>query len=219
MDNAIQIKVQNLFAVPTSKEKNKRDQQVTLDPPDENLVYECQQGNERAFSELIKRHEVRILNFTRSILGWNEDSKDVAQETFIKAFYAIETFQFKSSFKTWLYRIAANLCTDELRKRKIKRLIKFTSDDVNSFLTELVDTEQDPYADLVQQEEKKLVQKAILTLSPPLKMVFVLREIEDLSYEEIAASLNWNIGTVKSRLYRARQEISDKLKRYNHYKW
>jgi RNA polymerase sigma-70 factor (ECF subfamily) len=217
MDNAIQIKVQNLFSVPTSKEKNKRDRQVTLDPSDENLVHECQQGNESAFSELIKRHEGRILNFTRSILGWNEDSKDVAQETFIKAFYAIETFQFKSSFKTWLYRIAANLCTDELRKRKIKRLMKFTSDDMN-LLNERVDAEQNPYADLVQQEEKKLIQKAISSLSPPLKMVFVLREMEDQSYEEIAASLNWNIGTVKSRLYRARQEISDKLKRYNQYK-
>ncbi len=218
MGDAIQIKVQNLYSIPSSKEKNKRDRQVTLDPPDENLVYECQQGNERAFSELIKRHEGRILNFTRSILGWNEDSKDVAQETFIKAFYAIESFQFKSSFKTWLYRIAANLCTDELRKRKIKRLVKFTFDDVNIFLKEQIDTQQDPYAELVQQEEEKLVLKAIETLPSLLKMVFVLREIEDLSYEEIASSLNWNIGTVKSRLYRARQEIGDILKRYNHYK-
>ena len=218
MADATQIKIQNIFSISTSKKKTKRDLQVTFDPPDENLVYECQQGNEKSFSELIKRHEGRILNFTRSILGWNEDSKDVAQETFIKAFYAIQTFQFKSSFKTWLYRIAANLCTDELRKRKIRRMVNFTFDDVNLSFKEQVDTQQDPYSVLVQQEENTLIQRAIDKLSPPLKMVFVLREIEDLSYEEIAASLNWNMGTVKSRLFRARQEISDKLKKYNNHK-
>ena len=120
----------------------------------------------------------------------------------------IENYEFRAPFKSWLLRIAVNLCRDYMRRKKVRRIIlPFTENDEQVDDAQFMDNTQNPGNDLFKKERIQHLYKAIAKLPQNLKEVLVLRDIQELSYEEIAESLKWQLGTVKSRLFRARNEL------------
>jgi len=149
-------------------------------------------------------------------MGNEEDAYDMAQEAFIKAYRSLRSFKGDSSFGTWMYRIATNVCLDELRKRK-RRVLTLSLDeplatrDGDEVEKEIADTA--PTADIIyeQKELSQYIQQVLGEMKPDHKVTIVLRDIMDLTYEEIAQVLDCSIGTVKSRLSRARDSLRKKL--------
>ncbi|MDQ3812897.1 MAG: sigma-70 family RNA polymerase sigma factor [Armatimonadota bacterium] len=167
------------------------------DESDTAIIARCQEGSREAFEILLHRYRKRILNLAYSLLHSREDAEDAAQEAFMKAFTAIHTFRSESQFWTWLYRITLNICLH--RKRRARTCESLDDAERNDRL------EQD---DVQQQAEAKLmVESALNELSPPLRVVLILREMHDLSYEDIARILDLPVGTVRSRLFEARRKF------------
>jgi RNA polymerase sigma-70 factor (ECF subfamily) len=170
------------------------------------LIDRFQNGDRSAFEEIVLKHQDKIYNLCRYMLGNPQDAEDAAQDVFLKAFQALPRFQPEASLSTWLYRIATNTCIDRKRKPIWESLFGISREG-----EQLV---HDPASDapspekLYQSREiSKALQKGLETLSPKLRAIIVLKEIEELSYEEIAETLDISIGTVKSRIARAREEL------------
>mgnify|MGYP000868973984 FL=1 len=175
--------------------------------PEEILVKMAKKGDVSAFSELVKRYERYILNLVYRTLGYSEDAEDIAQETFIKAYNNIKKFREESKFSTWLSKIAINLCRDKFRSKSHKE--ENLEDGV--WLTIPQNSYYDPEETAERMEIQEKIRKAVASLPEELRVVFVLRELEDLSYEEISKMLNIPIGTVESRIYRARMKLKTLL--------
>jgi len=174
------------------------------------LIKKAQQGDSNAFGELIAAYEKFVFNVACRMFGNAQDAEDIAQEALIKAYKNIDKFDFNSSFSTWLYRITTNTCIDEMRKRKGKETYSIDNEDEETGLSlQIKDTAPDASEKVMQQETVSEVRKAIDKLSEEHKMVIILRDIQDLSYEEVADTLGINVGTVKSRLARARKNLKD----------
>ena len=185
-------------------------------PPEAELVARCQAGDREAFDRLVLLHQDRVYNAIVRFTGDRERALDLAQKTFLNAFLKIRQFEAKSSVGTWLYRIAINLSISEARGRK--------GDPVSLSVVGGRDAEEandfdppapggDPGAPLETRETRAAVQAAIADLDAEYRAVLVLRDIEDRSYDEIAATLGIPKGTVRSRLHRARSELKAKLER------
>lgn len=175
---------------------------------DENyqLIIASQAGDAQAMEKLIKLHQEAVHSVIYSILGNKDIVEDLAQETFLRMLTAIDRYQFRASFRSWLLRIAVNLCRDQLRRAKVRRIISHFQQ--NEEMEEIyVDHDQNPLKDLESKEQREYLRKGIKQLALPLRTVLVLRDLQDMTYEEIAVTLHWRIGTVKSRLFRARQEL------------
>ncbi|MBM4159890.1 MAG: sigma-70 family RNA polymerase sigma factor [Ignavibacteria bacterium] len=175
---------------------------------DEVLITMFQQGERGVFRVLVERYQARIKNLIYSIFHEPDVIDDLAQEVFIKACEALPQFRFQSSFYTWLYRIAVNRSRDELRKRKLRRLFS---------LQTLVDSaDREVTAKLTVQpkesEVQEIVASALKSLPERYRMVIILKDIDGLSYEEISEVLQCELGTVKSRLFRARAMLRSVLK-------
>ena len=180
------------------------------------LVDQARQGDTTAFGELVNRYERNIFRLARHITQNEEDAEDVLQEAFLKAFSNLGQFQGHSKFYTWLVRIAVNESLMKLRRRKSDKLVS---------LDEPVETEQDavpreiaawdenPEQKYGRAEMNAILAKAIDSLSPGFRTVFLLRDVEDLSTEETATALDLSIPAVKSRLLRARLQLREKLNR------
>jgi RNA polymerase sigma factor (sigma-70 family) len=143
-----------------------------------------------------------------------EEANDLVQETFIKAFNALESYNDQYAFSTWLYKIAFNNCIDTIRKKKLKTLpldkpIRLREGEVHH---EIRDDTHSPEGRYLFSEKQKLIQDTIDTLSPKYRKVIILRHQEEKSYEEISQILNIPIGTVKARIFRARELLKKKLK-------
>ncbi len=182
------------------------------------LVKEAQANRKRAFDALVLRYQDRIFNLCYRMLGDYDEANDSAQEAFIKAYNNINSFKFKSSFSTWLYRIAVNTCKNNISslasrmKRKMVRLDNPGHGDDEEGQIEISDESSNP-ADVFEKKEREMmIQRAIETLPAKQRMLVVLRDIEGKTYEEIANITDFKQGTVKSKLSRARQELRDKLK-------
>ncbi len=179
---------------------------------DNELVKQINNGNQQAFTELIQRYQHKVYNSTYRILGNHEDALDMAQESFIRVYKSIGKFKGNSSFSTWLFRITTNICRDELRKRQ--RNLKTDSfsqaKDQKKTLKNLEEIDN-PEKITMSNELNATIQKKIDQLPSKQKTVFVLREFEGLSYKEIAEVLEISIGTVKSRLSRARIVMREDL--------
>lgn len=184
-------------------------------PQESELVERARQGDLQAFSELINRYERKIFRLARHITQNDEDAEDVLQETFLKAFTHLDGFQAQSKFYTWVVRIAVNEALMKLRKRKSDRTVS---------LDESIETEEEPIVreiavwdnpekQYTQAEMREILDKAVNSLKPIFRVVFVLRDIEELSTEETAETLGLSIAAVKSRLLRARLELREKLTR------
>jgi RNA polymerase sigma-70 factor (ECF subfamily) len=164
---------------------------------DASLIERCQAGERTSFGILLNRYRDRIINLAYQLLHDRDDAEDVAQEVFTKAFTSIGSFRAEAQLFTWLYRITLNLCLH--RKRREKRC--------ESYEEQIVPGASDANED--QIVTNIVVQQALDKLSPPLQAVLILREMHDLSYEEIAIVLNIPVGTVRSRLSEARRKFKE----------
>jgi RNA polymerase sigma-70 factor (ECF subfamily) len=183
---------------------------------DEQLVENAKQGDPDAFPQLVKKYSRRILRVGRNITNNDEDAEDVLQETFMKAYSHIDSFQGNSKFYTWLVRIAMNEALMKLRKRKGDKVVSLdeqldTGED--TVTREIAVWEGNPEDRYSQEELRELLDKTITSLPESFRTVFVLRDIEELSTEETAEALNLSIPAVKSRLLRARLQLREKLTR------
>lgn len=185
--------------------------------PDESLVEIFCSGKREAFVELVHRYRGRIVNFIYRTLGDIERSEDLAQESFIRAFRKADSFNSKYRFSTWLYTIARNLTSNELRDRS-RRPRPYTIDDEDWAAAHQVTTDRrgrcapDPQSSLLAKEMKEALEKALARLSDEHRMALVLKEYEGRTYGEIADILETSAGTVKSWVYRAKREIYRILK-------
>lgn len=180
---------------------------------DEQLVARAQQGDKRAFELLVRKYQYKIIQLVSRLVG-DGDAPDVAQETFIKAHRALKGFQGNSAFYTWLYRIGINTAKNHLvsRGRRPSNQDIDVQDAEQFGHTEQMSDVDTPEAVLLSDEIREHVERAIAALPPDLRQAITLRELEGLPYEEIAEIMNCPIGTVRSRIFRAREAIDLVLK-------
>ncbi len=176
---------------------------------DRDVVEQVLAGNVDAFSVLVKRYQDRIYSAALNYVSSPEDAVDIAQETFVKAYSKLRTFDSASAFYTWLYRIAINTAIDHLRKRKSRPADSLDDDKFTEigFEPETKDPTSDPERVLARNEQARMLRQAISSLSEKLRSVVVLHDVEGLSQEEVAEILKVPVGTVKSRVSRARAEL------------
>lgn len=181
---------------------------------DEELVARSQKGDIDAFEELVNRYERKIYTVAYRIIGNPDDASDLTQEAFLKAFQGIRNFRGEASFQTWVSRIVTNVCRDELRKRYRKPVDwleeKITLDE-GEVTRQVPSNEPGPEEIYEKKELQERLQELIATLSPEFRLALVLRDIQGFSYEEIAEQLDCSLGTVKSRINRARNYLKEKL--------
>ena len=182
---------------------------------DQELVNRVKKGDKAAFDLLVIKYQSRIMNLVMRFVRNQADAMDVTQEAFIKAYRAMPNFRGDSAFYTWMYRIAVNTAKNFLAVQANKRLPEVEQDlsemeqiDSGTALKEL----ENPENMLMSSEIQETVIKAIESLPDDLKMAITLRELEGLSYEDIAAAMECPIGTVRSRIFRAREAIDKQLK-------
>jgi RNA polymerase sigma-70 factor (ECF subfamily) len=178
------------------------------------LVQLCQDGDIRAFEELVKRYEERVYTVACSILNDADAAQDAAQEAFVRAYQSLGAFRTDSSFYTWLYRIVVNTCLNEARRNK-RRGSRVSLEDLNasgSRLPEALFTTETPHDAVDNLELQETIQTMLDGLSEEHRMVVVLKDIEGRSQEEIAELMQCSLGTVKSRLSRARALLQERLR-------
>ncbi|HVU26817.1 MAG TPA: sigma-70 family RNA polymerase sigma factor [Verrucomicrobiae bacterium] len=187
-------------------------------PVDETeLVRRSRRGDLSAYDELVKRYQERIYATIYHMTSNHEDANDLAQDSFIKAFQALKSFKGGSSFYTWLYRIAVNKTINFLKQRKNKLHLSLNDLDFNAEhdpdLMALI-SDKTPQRDAGLSELQKKLNEALLKLSEPHRLVVVLHDVQGQSHEEIAKIMGCNIGTVRSRLFYARQQLQAWLTDY-----
>ena len=179
---------------------------------DEQLMSLFQGGDENAYTELVNRYKDKLINFIFNYLGDLESSEDVVQETMIKLYQKKHYYKEIAKFSTWLYTIAKNLANTELRKRKQRRTTLLSQFSKNSKTYELPSNEPELGQEIQTDIVNKIIRNAVDQLSEKFKAVIVLRDIQGLSYEDISEIINVPIGTVKSRINRARIQLQVELK-------
>ncbi len=190
----------------------------TDDPDDDfRLVALAQQGDMSAYDELVTRHRGRIFAMIRNMIHQEADAWDLAQEVFIKAWKALPKFEAKARFSTWIYRIAHNCVYDWARKRKLRSAGELNDEifqreriDPASFTTP--SGGESPDVTMAHGELRVKIETALGKLSAEHREVVVLKDVQGLSYKEIAEAMSCNLGTVMSRLYYARQKLQAMLK-------
>ncbi len=186
------------------------------------LVSKAQSGHVDAFAHLVDEHQNTIFGIIYRMCGGGEDLQDLGQEVFVRAFQAIAKFQYRdpASFRTWLCRIAVNVCINELRRRRRRSRVEASSLDEmvqteNGEVERLIpDDSQAPHAVAEQNELQRLVHSVLDQLSPHHRAVLIMVDIEGLSYEEAAQAMSCSLGTLKSRLSRARAAFKSKYQQY-----
>ncbi|MCD6446673.1 MAG: sigma-70 family RNA polymerase sigma factor [Candidatus Marinimicrobia bacterium] len=179
---------------------------------DEELIKRFQDGDERAYIELVKRYKDRLLNFVYRYLNSFEQSEDVVQDTLMKLYTSAHMYREIAKFSTWIFTIAANLAKSELRRLKRRRVISIHSMGFDNKEYEIPSVDYDPAKETTSNYGEKQIQQAIDTLPDQFKTVIILREVQQLSYEEISQILGISIGTVKSRINRGRLRLQKLLK-------
>ena len=178
---------------------------------DKELILRFQQGDELAYVELVNRYRNRLINFVFRFVGSFEEAEDIVQDTFVKLYQKKDYYRPISAFSTWIFTIASNLAKTELRKRKRRKV---------SYLSQIGIEEKDfdiPVEDTTDEETvgeytESQIQDAIQSLQLHFRTALILRDIEELSYEEISKILDVPLGTIKSRINRARLQLQKKLK-------
>ncbi len=182
---------------------------------DAELVARVQGGDKKAFDLLVLKYQRKIMRLLSRMIRDQSEIEDVAQEAFIKAYRALPQFRGESAFYTWLYRIAINTARNWLasNKRRPSAPSSYESEDGETFdETDNLTDNTTPESELASRQIAQTVNKAIEDLPEDLRNAIVLREIEGMSYEDIAQSMNCPIGTVRSRIFRAREAIAEKLR-------
>ena len=168
-------------------------------------------GNSAAFGDLVRRYQDRLYNAVVHIVGCRMEAEDVVQDAFVQAFVKLSTFKHDSKFYTWLYRIAFNVSISRRRRRRSEVSVEFSRDTTGD---EPLDTGTSPSEPLEQAERREQLQQAMQQLTEEHRAIIVLRHIEEFSYEEIAEVLDVAVGTVRSRLHRARAQLLEHLRRF-----
>ena len=186
---------------------------------DKKLIEKAAGGDVEAFEKIIEEYQNIVYSIALRMAGNETDAFDMAQEVFIKLYRNLSKFDGRSKLSTWIYRVASNTCLDELKKRKrIRDNTKSLNEEFetadDSVVLEIKDTKPLPEEEIENSELKETLNSAILKLSDQHKEVIILRDIEGFSYEEIADITNNSVGTVKSRLSRARAALRKILKEY-----
>ena len=187
-----------------------------LPVPDKELVKRAQAGNDDAFEELVRRYERKVYNIAYRMMGNPQDASEALQDAFLRAYRFLGKFEFKSSFYTWLYRIATNVCLTKLRKRKgpvVMSLDEPVGTD-GDLQFEVPDHKYSPERMYEQREMAEALHEAVEALAPDYRSVVVLRDLEGLSNEEVSKILNLSVPAVKSRLHRGRLVLREKLAGY-----
>jgi len=181
------------------------------------LVRRARRGDLEAYDELVKRYQERIYATIYHMTSNHEDANDLAQDSFIKAYQALKSFKGGSSFYTWLYRIAVNKTINFLKQRKNRVHMSLNDLDFNTEnnpdLVALI-SDKTPRRDAGLNELQEKLNAALLKLSEPHRLVVVLHDVQGQSHEEIAEIMDCNIGTVRSRLFYARQQMQSELADY-----
>lgn len=178
------------------------------------LIARSKQGDREAFNLLVDRYSTQIYNFAYRMTNKHEDAQDIYQDAFIHAFKGIKNFRADSQFSTWLYRIVRNVFLDEQKRRRSRPAVSLEENietEDGSIAREVEDDAPSPEEVVQQNERRRLVQAAIAQLPERQREILTLYDLQGLSYEEIASTLEINVGTVKSRLNRARRSLRDRL--------
>ena len=187
---------------------------------DHALIEATKSGDEAAFAEIIDRYRNPITNYLYRFLNDYEEAVDLAQETFVRIYFAIDRYHTSFAFSTYIYRIASNLAISELRRRKRRRVLSLTgllqgnNGDEEATDFQPADERKLPDAGLVDDEQSRVIGRAISALPEKYRLPLILRDIEGKSYEDVAAILELGLGTTKSRISRARGLLKEKLKGY-----
>lgn len=171
------------------------------------LLRRAQRGDADAFEEIVRAHERTVYHLALRQLGSREDAEDAAQEVFLKAFTALGSFRGESRLSVWLYRITNNVCVDALRRRREALSLSAENEDGEPLELELPDERFDPAALAERKDLREQVGKALAQLPPDAREILLLRELGGQRYDEIAETLRLDIGTVKSRIFRARKKL------------
>lgn len=178
---------------------------------DSELVGESSAGSLAAFDELVTRYRGKILRLVHSVLGQHTDAEDIVQDIFVKIYLSLDRFRGDASFSTYLYTVTVNRCRDELRRSKLRRL--FSLDEWLSGNSNAHPAHENRQS-LDDDENRRAVQAAMKRLPSQTQMLLYLREVEELSYKELADIFEVEIGTIKSRLARSRDRLREELLPY-----
>jgi RNA polymerase sigma-70 factor (ECF subfamily) len=181
------------------------------------LVHACRNGDAAAFEQLVRRYDSRLLRIAQHITHNREDAQDAVQEAFLKAFRKLSQFQENSQFSTWLTRITVNESLMKLRKQRSIKEVSFEADpqsEEDAAAFDFADWAPNPEALYRGSELRSILRRELQELRPSLRVVFVLRDIEELSTEQTAAVLELTPIAVKTRLWRARIQLRGRLSKY-----
>ena len=170
-------------------------------------------GDANAFETLVLEYEKNVYNIALRMTGNSEDAADMTQEAFIKAYNSLQAFRGDSKFSVWLYRIVSNVCLDFLRSKNRRPTVSLSveDDDGEDAQLDVADESQSPELLLDRKLTRDSVRRGLDSLPPDYRQILLLREIQGLSYDEIAQALGLEVGTVKSRIFRARKRLCNFL--------
>ena len=180
------------------------------------LIEQFKSGNENAFKLLVNKHKEKIRNLIWLTLGNSNHTDDLAQEVFLKVYYHVKDFRGDAQFTTWLYRTTTNFCRDELRKKRLRKMFVFFDESSNG--SQPYRIEEIPQGKLQGENHteknniQEIVRQGLAKLPDKLSVPLILKDIEGFSYQEIAKVEHCGLGTVKSRIFRAREALRDILK-------
>lgn len=178
------------------------------------LIAKIQNGNQASFEKLVLENQTKVYNLALRMVGNEQDAFDMSQEAFIKAYNSIALFRGESRFSVWLYRLTTNVCLDFLRSegRKSHGSLTYMSEEDDDKELEIPDERFSPETLAEKKELREAVNRGLMSLPKDYRAILLLREIDGLSYEEIADALALEEGTVKSRIFRARKRLCAILK-------
>jgi RNA polymerase sigma-70 factor, ECF subfamily len=180
-------------------------------PADEELIARFQDGDVYAYELLVRKYKEPLLNFVYRFIGDLVEAEDIVQDTFYRVYKNKHYYKEVAKFSTWIYTIASNLAKTELRRRRRKRFFSINRDTQHEKEVELPDLDKDPEVEANTILTEKIIQKAIGNLPPKFRQVIVLRDVQGFSYEEISSIIKVPLGTVKSRVNRARLRLQQDL--------
>lgn len=184
---------------------------MPVDSPDsvETLIQQCLQGDQAAWDRIVQQHWRKVFNVAYKFVGRHDEAEDLTQDIFLKVFKSLATFDRRANFQTWLISVSRNLCIDHYRSVRKERESVDRAVDTDTLAP--VSPDAGPVAALEQQDRVALLRQALTTLNPTLREAVVMRDLQELSYQEIATRLDLPEGTVKSRINRGRTELARQI--------
>jgi RNA polymerase sigma-70 factor (ECF subfamily) len=190
---------------------------MNRESPSEELMARIAEGNDDAFEMLVNRHQTSVLNLVYRFIGDRTQAKDLAQEVFLKVWQSAQNYEPKAKFTTWIYRITANLCFNELKSARRKKWFSFNrSDEDGEHTFEETFADSTPSAEdiLLEKERSRQISDALQSLPDNQRMALVLKRYDDLSYQEIAQIIGCSVSAVESLLVRAKRTLQEKMKNF-----